>query len=343
MILGIIGAGQLSLMLIEASKSYVKSCVVWDSKSDACAGRVANLICGSFLDELALESFLAKSDVVTWEFENIPVSTLTTLQASNVPVYPSVAALLISQDRLKEKEHFQGLGIPTAPFITVNHYNDLLHAADVLGFPFILKSRRNGYDGKSQIRFKSAADLESFDATGLVDSIAEGFVSFDYEVSVIAARDQFGTIMTYDLVENQHKDGILIQSTVLRAHPLQEAAAAIVKRVLEDFNYVGVLTIEFFVCGNALIVNEIAPRVHNSGHWSIEGAETSQFENHIRCVAGHPCGRTTTIGQPVMRNIIGEPIPDWAKNDPANFLHWYGKDILPGRKCGHITRLTSFK
>lgn len=343
MTLGILGAGQLSLMLIEASKNYVNSCVVWDPESTACAGQFADFVCGSFLDPEALALFLKKSDMMTWEFENIPAETLKRLKNSKVPIYPTVDSLLVSQDRLQEKQYFRRLGIPTAPFLEINTPEDLQTAATILGYPFILKSRRNGYDGKSQVRLKSNQYLESIEPATCSESIAEGFVQFEREVSIIAARDQFGGIVTYDLVENLHRNGILIQSTVLKNHPLQKSAEAIIKQVLDQFGYIGVLTIEFFVCGDRLIVNEMAPRVHNSGHWSIEGAKTSQFENHIRCVTGHRCGPTTTIGNPVMRNLIGESVPQWAKNDPNNYVHWYNKSVRPGRKCGHITRLTPFE
>jgi 5-(carboxyamino)imidazole ribonucleotide synthase len=256
-----------------------------------------------------------------------------------VPVYPPLRALEVSQDRLLEKQHFAALGIRTAPYAAVDSEHDLRAAVAQLGLPAILKTRRFGYDGKGQYVLRSENDIAAaWKALGGSPLILEGFVKFQREVSIIAARGRDGATVFYPLTENVHRDGILFTSRALLNDGLQAAAENIAQRLLVELDYVGVLCIEFFDVAGELLVNEFAPRVHNSGHWTIEGAETSQFENHLRAVAGLPLGSTASIGFSVMINLIGTLPPLAALLQVPNaHVHFYGKAEKPARKVGHVT------
>lgn len=339
--LGILGGGQLGQMLALAAFPLDVRCRVLDPEAaPPCAG-VSELRRGRYDDAATLRSFAEGLDAVTYEFENVPGAALATL-AERVPLYPPVRALQVSQDRLAEKQFFNGLGIATSPFAPVDSLEDLRRAAASFGFPCILKTRRLGYDGKGQAVIKAESDLQAaYTALGGSDLILEGFIRFSRELSVIAVRGGDGELRFYDLVENRHAGGILQSSLApapALAPGLREAAHDIARKALEAMSYVGVLAIELFEEGGRLVVNEMAPRVHNSGHWTLEGAATSQFENHVRAVLGLPLGDTATRGVAVMKNLIGTA-PDLPRllALPGAHLHLYGKSAKPGRKLGHAT------
>jgi len=338
---GILGAGQLGRMLALAGYPLGLEFGFFDTVSDAPAGQLAELRVGSYDDEQALLRFAEGVDVVTYEFENVPVGAAKYL-AGRVPVYPPPAALEAARDRVAEKTFFQGLGVPTPIFYPVLTKNDLLDGLERTDLPAVLKTRTLGYDGKGQFVLREKADLDrAWEALGGQPLILEAFVPFDLEVSLLAVRGRTGAIGFYPLVENHHRGGILRMSLApapgLTAE-LQTQAQSYASRVLERLEYVGVLAIEFFQLGGQLYANEMAPRVHNSGHWSIEGAETSQFENHLRAVLGLPLGSTASRGYSAMLNLIGLK-PDFARvlAVPGAHLHWYGKEVRPGRKVGHVT------
>ena len=298
-------------------------------------------ICAPYDDVDALAQLGRRCQCITFEFENVPSRTLQIL-SNYGQVYPSIQALSVTQDRLYEKQFLQQQGIPTAPFMPVDDRAALDQAVTELGLPAVLKTRTLGYDGKGQRLLRCADDVEAAWAElGGVPLILEGFVAFDDELSCIAVRDTQGQQVYYPLTLNQHDQGMLQRSTPVAAHPLQQQAQQYAQRILSAFAYVGVLTIEFFRQGDQLIANEIAPRVHNSGHWTLEGACTSQFENHIRAISGLPLGSTELIQPCTLFNLIGQDIDRAAAlRLPGVHLHWYGKPIKPGRKVGHIT-LTS--
>jgi 5-(carboxyamino)imidazole ribonucleotide synthase len=300
-------------------------------------------------DEAALTSFANAVDVITFEFENVPTSCLEFLETLK-PVRPGPRALALTQDRLIEKTFLRDLGLETAPFIGVEDSGALVRAVGELGRPSILKTRRLGYDGRGQALIREGSNVSAMHRTlGGEPMILEGFVSFEREVSVIAARSLEGTVVAYELCENEHERHILARTRVpARVGPgVEESARAIATAILEALNYVGVIGVELFVARSAdgterLIVNEIAPRVHNSGHWTIEGARTSQFEQHVRAIAGWPLGATTRRGLIEMHNLIGEDADDWRDilAQPDLSLHLYGKlETRPGRKMGHFTRV----
>ncbi len=334
--IGVLGAGQLGRMLALAGYPLGLEFRFFDTVQDSPAGQMAELVVGKYDDEKALAEFVKELDVITYEFENVPVDAVKFLQ-SFVPVYPPPQALEMAQDRLHEKTFFNQLGIPTPEFVDVKKQEDLFEPE----FPCVLKTRRMGYDGKGQavLRSRNDAEVAWKDMQGQ-DLILEGFIPFEREVSVIAVRSQKGDIKIYPLTENVHREGILRTSIapVLISPEIQMQAESYIKKVLQALNYIGVLAIEFFVLNNQLIANEMAPRVHNSGHWTIEGAETSQFENHIRAVAGLPLGEVTPRGFSAMLNLIGVK-PDFEKilGLPNTHLHWYGKSVKPNRKVGHVT------
>lgn len=335
---GVLGGGQLGRMLGVAGLPLALEPVFWEPEATACAGLIGNHLCAPYEDAAALAQLVSAVDVCTYEFENVPSAVLKTL-AAQVPVYPPLHALEVSQDRLHEKQHFASLDIPTAPYVAVDSEADLRTAVAQLGLPAILKTRRFGYDGKGQFVLRGEADIAAaWQTLGGKPLILEGFVRFQREVSIIAARAKNGDCVFYPLSENVHRDGILFTSRALLADPLQKKAEAIAKRLLDDLDYVGVLCLELFDVDGALVVNEFAPRVHNSGHWTIEGAETSQFENHVRAVAGLPLGETSCVGFPAMVNIIGTlPVLDAVLRLPQVHVHFYGKSEKPLRKVGHIT------
>ena len=338
---GIIGAGQLGRMLALAGYPLGHAFRFLDPAADACAGQVAPLITRPYDDPEGLSDLASWADVVTYEFENVP-ATATDRLAGRVPLFPPPRALEIAQDRLATKTFFRRLGIPTADFAPVASLTDLRDAVASLGTPCILKTRRLGYDGKGQAVISVPDDLSSaWETLGAGDHILEAFVPFDRELSVIAVRGRDGTIALYDLVENHHRSGILRLSLApapSTTPALRAAAEAYARAVLTDLDYVGVLAIELFERDGELLANEMAPRVHNSGHWTIEGAETSQFENHVRAVTGLPLGSTALIGPSAMINIIGDlPPSEPLLAVPGAHLHLYGKAPRPGRKLGHVT------
>ena len=342
MTVGILGGGQLGRMLALAGYPLGLRFRVLDTYHDAPAGELAELVVGeSFDDREALARFASGLTLVTYEFENVPVDAARYLE-SQVPVYPPPAALEASQDRLTEKDFFRQLNIPTPEFEPVASHDTLDAALRTLGTPAVLKTRRLGYDGKGQRIVRQAADAQgAWDTLQGTPLILEAFVPFDREVSLLSVRGRDGSTAFYPLVENYHHEGILRRSIApAPATPptLQAQAEEYGRRVLEALDYVGVLAIEFFQRGNTLLANEMAPRVHNSGHWTIEGAETSQFENHLRAVLGLPLGATTPRGHSVMLNLIGA-IPDRAAAlaVPNAHVHLYAKEPRPGRKLGHIT------
>jgi 5-(carboxyamino)imidazole ribonucleotide synthase len=339
---GILGGGQLGRMLALAGHPLGMTFTVLDPTPDPCAAAVAGVIRGEFEGDFAALYELAKSsDVVTYEFENVPMETARWL-AERVPVYPPPRALEVSQDRIIEKSFFTSLGIPTPPFHAIDTREDFDAALRDIGLPAVLKTRRFGYDGKGQAVLRSQQDAEaSWEKLGGRPLILEGFVEFDRELSLIAVRDLQGKIVCYPLIENIHQDGILHRSLAPASRlgeELTERATEYATQVLTELSYVGVLTIEWFQDGPRLIANEMAPRVHNSGHWTIQGADTSQFENHLRAISGLPLGSATAIGTSVMYNFIGTIPPSASVLEiPGAHLHRYGKADRAGRKVGHVT------
>jgi 5-(carboxyamino)imidazole ribonucleotide synthase len=338
MVVGICGGGQLARMLALAAHPMGIRTLVLDPAGDACAALVTNHLHGAFDDEALLDELADASDVVTYEFENVPLDSVRYL-ARKVPVYPPVSALEATQDRLEEKNLFRELGIEMPGFTAVSSQPELESAVQEIGLPSVLKTRRMGYDGKGQLILREAADVEgAWERLGGVLAILEAFVSFDREVSVIAVRSRDGEIDVYSLSENLHGDGILKTATSKPHDPIKPLAQDYATRLLEHFDYVGVFALELFQVGDRLLANEFAPRVHNSGHWTIEGAQTSQFENHLRAVAGLALGSTEPVEHTVMINCIGEIPPlDAVMKVRCAHLHDYAKAFKPGRKVGHIT------
>ena len=337
---GIVGGGQLGRMLVQAGQELGIECTTLDPAADSPAARVGPAVLGAYDDAEALQQLAALVDVVTYEFENVPVEGVRALEAFS-PVAPPPAALAAAQDRIAEKTLFAEAGLPVAPYAPVDDLPSLEGAVDTVGLPAVLKTRRLGYDGKGQSVIRRRELLEdAWRAVGEVPSICEAFVSFDREVSVLAVRSRDAEVRCWPLVENHHRDGILRASFAPApdAAGLQATAEAYVRALLERLEYVGVLAIELFQVGETLLGNEMAPRVHNSGHWTIEGAETSQFENHLRAICGLPLGATDVRGQVAMLNLIGEePEAAGVLAVPGAHLHRYGKSPRAGRKVGHIT------
>ena len=313
--------------------------VFLDSSLDAPGAQVGRIVQGAFDDPAKLSELADEVDVVTFDVENVPVDAVDAI-AKRKPFYPQVTALGASQDRLTEKTLFRQLKIPTPEFAAVDSLSDLVHAAQNIGMPGVLKTRRLGYDGRGQYVIRSAADVEAaWKTLGTVPLIYEAFVNFSREVSLIGVRSTRGEIRCYPISANTHANGILRHSIApYRNSALQKQAEIYLKRVFKQFDYVGILTIEFFVKNGKLIANEMAPRVHNSGHWTIEGAATSQFENHIRAILGLPLGDTRALGHAAMVNFIGEmPTPEQILSIPGVHYHSYGKEPRPNRKLGHCT------
>ncbi|MCJ7451758.1 MAG: 5-(carboxyamino)imidazole ribonucleotide synthase [Steroidobacteraceae bacterium] len=336
---GVIGAGQLGQMLALAGHPLALEFLFLDSSPDSPGARVGPIITGKFDDPASLSKLAADTELVTYEFENVPVSALEKVSRTRTCL-PPIEALRVSQDRMLEKELFQRLGIPTPPFRSVDSLDELHAAVAAVGLPCVLKTRRLGYDGRGQQYLRRRADIDTaWAALGGAPLILEGFVKFDREVSIIGARSTRGETRCYPLAENQHRDGILrVTRAPHRNARLQRAAERHLRRLLDHFGYAGVLTIEFFVQRGKLIANEVAPRVHNSGHWTIEGAVTSQFENHLRAILGLPLGDTSAIGHAAMVNYIGT-MPDRERvlAIPGAHHHDYGKSPRAGRKLGHGT------
>lgn len=338
---GIVGGGQLGMMLAEAGARMGIECLTLDPAADAPASRVAASIVGTYDDLDRLAELAAASDVATYEFENVPVGSARFL-AERVDVAPPPDALEFAQDRLLEKTLFEDVGLAVARYAPVASKEELAEALDVVGVPSVLKTRRLGYDGKGQVRLTDVGDgLDAWGSLGEVPSILESLVEFDRELSILGVRGRDGATAFYPLVENRHHDGILRVSVVPASGAsvgLQEAAEAYAGAVMERLGYVGVLAIELFQTGTTLLGNEMAPRVHNSGHWTIEGARTSQFENHLRAICGLELGDTARTAYSAMVNLIGEMPPDDAlPRGPGVHVHAYGKHARPGRKLGHVT------
>lgn len=342
--IGILGGGQLGRMLAVAASRLGLHVHIFEPGTGCPAAEVAAMTwTAGYDDTAALAEFAASVDVVTYEFENIPTDALDAIEALR-PIRPNRTALATSQDRMTEKAFLQGLGLATAPYAAIDSAEDLARALAQIGTPAILKTRRMGYDGKGQARLHSADD-----AAGALASMAgapailEGFIDFSHEVSVIGARGADGSVACYDPGENAHRDGILHSTTVpATLTPTQRTDAVLLAaRILTALDYVGVLGVELFVTSTGLIVNEIAPRVHNSGHWTQNGCQIDQFEQHIRAVAGWPLGDGSRHSDVVMENLIGADMdraPEIAGSGAA--LHLYGKaEIKPGRKMGHVNRV----
>lgn len=336
--IGVIGGGQLGRMLALAGTPLGMSFAFLDPAPDACAAALGEHIRADYGDQDHLRQLADEVDLVTFEFESVPAETVAFL-SQFVPVYPSAESLRIARDRWFEKSMFRELGIPTPAFADVQSQADLDQAVAEIGLPAVLKTRTLGYDGKGQKVLRAASDVAgAFAELGSVPCILEGFVPFSGEVSLVAVRARDGETRFYPLVHNTHENGILRLSVASTDHPLQTLAEDYVGRVLDRLDYVGVLAFEFFEVDGGLKANEIAPRVHNSGHWTIEGAECSQFENHLRAVAGLPLGPTQKVGESAMLNFIGRvpPVAQVMAIDDCH-LHHYGKAFKDGRKVGHAT------
>ena len=347
--IGILGGGQLGRMLAMAAARLGYRTVVLEPQPDCPAAQMANRqIVAPYDDTQALAELARQSAVVTYEFENVPVAAAAQIAATR-PVYPSARALEVSQDRLTEKIFLNSIGLKTAAYRPVDSDADLASGLSSFGGGGVLKTRRLGYDGKGQRMIGSTDEAATaFAALGEVPCILEGFVRFEREVSVVAARGVDGTVACFDLTENEHRDHILRRSIVpaTASAALEQEAQRIAERIATAFDYVGVLAVEMFAvrdgAGETLVVNEIAPRVHNSGHWTIDGATVSQFEQHIRAVAGWPLGQPVRHGRVEMLNLIGSEVNDAARwlTAPGACVHLYRKgEARPGRKMGHITRI----
>jgi 5-(carboxyamino)imidazole ribonucleotide synthase len=345
--IGIVGGGQLGRMLAMAAAQLGYRCHIYAPNKGCVAAEVAaGFTEGAFDDRDALARFAAEIDVATYEFENIASAPLAAL-AERVPLHPSAEALSIAQDRLEEKNFIQRHGGRPAPYAPVGDRSALDDALAEIGVPAILKTRRFGYDGKGQVRIDAPGTADSaWEAVRGAPCILEGFVRFDAEFSILLCRNAGGDVAIWPAPRNRHEHGILASSTVPADADLAGAVAegeALARRLADALDYVGVMAMEFFAVGGAAIFNEMAPRVHNSGHWTIEGARTSQFENHVRAICGLALGATDLSAPRVeMRNLIGADVEGWADllADPAAHLHLYGKnEARPGRKMGHVTRL----
>ncbi|MEO8287548.1 MAG: 5-(carboxyamino)imidazole ribonucleotide synthase [Chloroflexota bacterium] len=344
-LIGILGAGQLGRMLALAGYPLGMRFRFLDPTPASPASHLAEQLVGSYSDHDMLERFADGLDLVTYEFENVPVDAVRLL-AERTLVYPPPGALLVSQDRFSEKSFFVSQGIPVPAFAEVGSREGLDAAVEKIGLPAVLKTRRFGYDGKGQAVLRSTDDVgAAWRAMGGQPLILEGFVPFERELSILSVRAVNGQVAFYPLVENHHREGILRLSLApvqgITAE-LQQQAESYARRVLDALDYVGVLAIELFEVKGQLLVNEMAPRVHNSGHWTIEGAETSQFENHLRAISGLPIGSTAPVGYSATLNLIGA-LPDPARvlEVEGAHLHLYGKEPRPARKLGHITLRTN--
>ena len=339
--IGILGGGQLGRMLAVAASRLGLKAHIFEPGANPPAGHVARQVTtASYEDDAALRRFAQSVDVITYEFENIPTSALDILEQIR-PIHPGRRALAISQDRLSEKEFLTGLGLKVAPYANVTTAAEAEAAAQSIGTPSILKTRRMGYDGKGQIRLKDASDMaEAWQKMQGAPSVLEGFINFSHEASVIAARASDGQVACYDPGENVHREGVLHSTTVPASLSAAQRMDAVLLagQILNALDYVGVMGVELFVTADGLIVNEIAPRVHNSGHWTQNGCDICQFEQHIRAVAGWPLGDGSRHSDIRMENLIGadmDRVPELRKTNVA--LHLYGKsEVKPGRKMGHV-------
>jgi 5-(carboxyamino)imidazole ribonucleotide synthase len=336
--IGVLGGGQLGRMLALAGYPMGLQFVFYDRSYEACASHLGDMVVGDFDDTDQLTTFAQQVDLATVEFENIPLTAME-YTAQSVPVYPDPSALSAAQDRLEEKQLFAALEIPTPAFYVVADAQQLADTFNYHGDTLMVKSRRFGYDGKGQLPLTAASEAETVcSQLGGVPLMAEQHMQFTREVSLIAVRNRKGEYRFYPLTENVHQQGILIKSRVTQDDPLQSIAEEYTKRLMDVLDYIGVMAVEFFDCNGKLVANEIAPRVHNSGHWTIEGAVTSQFENHLRAILDWPLGETSARADCVMYNLIGEHRhPSKLLSVPGSHLHYYGKVPRPGRKLGHVT------
>jgi 5-(carboxyamino)imidazole ribonucleotide synthase len=344
--IGIIGGGQLGKMLAVAAAQLGYRCHIYEPGEAPCAAAVAANFTRARYDDLdALKQFADSVDVATYEFENVPVAALKAIESK---LRPGIASLEAGQERAHEKEFLQSAGARVSPWARVDSEEDALAAERRLGTPLVLKTRRLGYDGKGQAwAFTPGSVVTAWDEIGRKPAVAEARVEFDCEFSVVIARSDDGSTVTWDLPLNDHENGILRRSTVPAPDMIERhrnEAARVATGIAEALGHIGVLTVEFFATADGPIVNEIAPRVHNSGHWTIEGAVTSQFEQHIRAICGLPFGSTARVGSSaVMENLLGEEINDWPLlvAEPDAHVHIYGKGApRPGRKMGHFTRVS---
>lgn len=338
MIVGILGGGQLARMLALSGIPLGLSFRFLDPSADACAGECGELIHASYADPAGLKRLSDGAAVVTFEFENVDAQSVHALEAAGV-AYPPARALETAQERLAEKTQFERLDIPVPPFRPADGASELRAAALAVGFPCVVKTRRFGYDGKGQMVLRSEEDIAAAQAEfGDTPVLVEAFVAYTREISIIATRGRDGEVRFYPLSENTHAGGILRLAVAKPHDPMQAQAEALAQRLLDELNYVGTLALELFDTPQGLMANEFAPRVHNSGHWTIEGAETSQFENHLRAICGLPLGSTAPVGYAAMVNIIGQ----WPDRAPLlalgnAHLHDYAKAEREGRKIGHVT------
>jgi len=341
MVIGILGAGQLARMLALAGKPLGLKFIFLDPTPVSCAADLGKHLIGDYTDKALLTQLATESDVITYEFENVPVEIIDFLN-QNTPVYPPAKALLIGQDRISEKNFLRDLNIPTAPFAAVSSLAELQQAMPNIGYPAILKTRRLGYDGKGQMVLQGEQDLASaWTAVKNAPCVVEGFIPFDREISIIASRNVSGEVVYYPLSENHHHKGILRLAKNTINDPRQSEAETIINTLLSALDYVGTLAVELFAVGDTLIANEFAPRVHNSGHWTIEGSETSQFENHLRAIMDMPLGTTHSIGYSAMQNFIGNlPASEKLLSLSQVHLHLYDKEARKGRKIAHATART---
>jgi len=349
--IGILGGGQLGRMLALAAADLGFDVHIFTPEPDSPAARVAaRVVCADYDDSAALTAFAGGVDVVTFEFENVPAETVATLEAVGKPVRPGARALAVAQDRLAEKAFLEAAGVPTVAHRQIDSATDIGPALAALGAPALLKTRRFGYDGKGQVWVRAAAEAQAaWDAIGAAPAILEAAAPFVGECSLDAARGIDVKVAAYDLCDNRHVDGILAETRVPAAFGADVAAQAdaAARAVLEALDYIGVLALELFVMpGGALIANEMAPRVHNSGHWTRNACVTDQFEQHIRAIAGWPLGDPKRFADASMLNVIGRSAADWRAFacDPGAKVHFYGKRLArDGRKMGHVTRLSNLR
>jgi 5-(carboxyamino)imidazole ribonucleotide synthase len=338
MIVGVLGAGQLARMIALAGYPLGVDFIFLDPSEDACANSLGEHLHGDYDDPRLLAQLAERADVVTYEFENVPADVAEFL-ASHTQVHPAPKALAVAQDRLIEKAFFHDIAIPVSPYAAVKSFESLEQAMSMIGWPAILKSCTMGYDGKGQSLLKSVDDLKpAWEQLEGVPAVVEALVPFNREVSIIAARNVSGATVFYPLSENLHRGGILRVSESCDNDPMQQQAETYISRLMEALDYVGVMALELFEIDGKLIANEFAPRVHNSGHWTIEGAETSQFENHLRAILDLPLGATTAVGKAAMVNFIGGlPVTEELLAVPHAHLHLYDKAPRKGRKVAHAT------
>ena len=333
---GVLGAGQLARMMALAGVPMGHHFSFYDSAKECCAEHVGKLYRGEFDDSEKLAEFADSVDVITYEFENVPLKTIDLLPKDK-KVFPPRSALEYTQDRLNEKQLFRDLGIATPEFKAVSNLDELKATATELGLPFVLKTRQGGYDGKGQCVIKSESDLTEAEKLLSVPCIAEAWVPYQREVSMICVYAQDGSRVQYDINENEHRNGILHKTENKLNDPMFSQASKYVDLLAQKLGYVGTLTVEFFECDGKLLANEYAPRVHNSGHWTIDGSPCSQFENHIRAILNLPLGDCSSIGASTMFNLIGTvPNDESMLAIPGLHLHDYQKTPRDGRKVGHI-------